>query len=113
MNFHTLRILGIARALLAAALLALAGAPVAATLHELSHLRENAAAGAPKPGQIKRNCEVCAAFSAIGHALASKPHIHVAPQFTVAPYLPPALGTSPERIFAYSERAPPAPLNCD
>lgn len=102
---------GTFRALLAAAAVALAGMPLADTLHQLEHLRENRApAEQPKQGQAKPICLVCAAFTAAGHALTSKLHFPLA-SYDVEPTVPGlSFGWVPRIVQSYLERAPPVSL---
>jgi len=100
----------LSRALLAAALLAPAGMPVADMLHALQHVREQRDLAGQQQSQAKPVCELCAAFTSIGHALpASRPPAAQASSLeaAVAP-LPP--GTVALRVRAYLERAPPPSL---
>ena len=95
--------------LLAAAVFALAGMPLADTLHQLEHLREDRApAGQPKQGQAKPICVVCAAFSAAGHALTSKLHFPLASYGVEATVPGLSFGWVPRFVQPYLQRAPPA-----
>jgi hypothetical protein len=110
LKLQTLRLLGISRALLAAALVSLAGIPVADTLHQLEHLREDRSPAGTVQAQAKPICQVCAAFSAIGHALPPRLSLELMPQGVQASDLPPALRPVARHFHAYLERAPPALL---
>lgn len=96
------------RALLAVAVLALAGMPLADTLHQLEHLREDRApAGQPKQGQAKPICIVCSAFTAAGHALTSRLHFPLASYDVEATVPGLSFGWVPRFVQAYLQRAPP------
>jgi hypothetical protein len=100
---------GTFRALLAAAVFALAGMPLADTLHQLEHLREDRApAGQPKQGHAKPICVVCAAFSVAGHALTSKLHFPLASYDVEATVPGLSFGWVPRFVQPYLQRAPPA-----
>lgn len=97
------------RALLAAAAFALAGMPLADTLHQLEHLRQDRApAEQPKQGQAKPICVVCAAFSAAGHALTSSLHFPLASYDVEATVPGLTSGGVPRFVQPYLQRAPPA-----
>jgi hypothetical protein len=100
---------GTSRALLAAAALALAGMPLASTLHELTHLREGRApAEQQKKSQASPICVVCAAFTAAGHALTSRLHLPLASHDVEATVPGLSSGWVPRRVQPYLQRAPPA-----
>jgi hypothetical protein len=99
------------RTLLAAAVFALAGMPLADTLHQLEHLREDRApAEQPKQsqGQAKPICLVCAAFTAAGHALTSALHLPLASHDVEATVPGLSFGWVPRLVQPYLQRAPPA-----
>lgn len=111
MDLTRSRLAGTSRALLAAALLALVGMPLADTLHQLEHLREDRApAGQQKQGQVKPICMVCAAFTAAGHALPASLQLAVASHEVEAATPRLALGSLPRFVQSYLERAPPVSL---
>jgi hypothetical protein len=97
------------RAILAAAVLALAGMPVASTLHELTHVRDDLGqTGQEKKGQVKPICLICAAFTAAGHGLTSGLHFPLA-SYDVEDNVPGlSFGWVPRFVQTYHQRAPPA-----
>jgi hypothetical protein len=100
---------GTFRALLAAAVVALAGMPLADTLHQLEHLRDDRApAQQPKQGQAKPICLVCAAFTAAGHALSSRLNFPLASYDVEATVPGLSFGWVPRFVRPYLQRAPPA-----
>ena len=109
MNLTRSKFVGIFRALLAAAVLALAGMPLASTLHELTHVREDLSlAGKLKQGQVKPICVVCAAFTAAGHALTSSLPFPLASHDVEDTVPGLSSGWVPRVVHPYLQRAPPA-----
>ena len=109
MDLTRSRLGGTFRALLAAAVLALAGMPIASTLHELTHVRDDLGlSGQQKQGQVKPICVVCAAFTAAGHALTSRLHFPLASYDVEATVPGLSFGWVPRFVQSYLQRAPPA-----
>ena len=92
-----------------AALAGLLAAPVAETVHEFQHLPQSTRdADSKRTGGVKPACEICAAYSAMGHALWTPPLILLqdprAPQRADLP----ERGRTVAPAYAYQERAPPS-----
>lgn len=112
MNAHRRRRPGFAsrlcRALLALSVIgALLSAPIAATAHELGHLKNGASELFPQQGELAQACDVCAAYGGLGHALACQPAaVPAAPLVALDAR---RLGLRPDcgRFPLYLERAPP------
>lgn|GEM_PF-2359991 len=101
---------GMRRTLIAwAALAGLLAAPVAETLHEFQHERSASSDTQKKPGSVKPACEICAAFAAMGHALAPRPAFEATRQASQARIAFAPLGQPGGRRHTYRERAPPRP----
>lgn len=110
MNFVERARTGLRRTLIAwAALAGLLAAPIAETVHEFQHLASvQSDAQGKRSGGVKPACEICAAYSAMGHALWTPPLIvldeHGAPRrLTVH-----VRGRPAAPSHAYQERAPPS-----
>jgi hypothetical protein len=91
-----------------AALAGLLAAPVAETVHEFQHLAPVRSDSQSKgAGGVKPACEICAAYSAMGHALWTPPLLLLqdpgAPQRVVLR----ERGRTVAPAYAYQERAPP------
>jgi len=96
------------RALLALAVTGtLLASPIAATAHELGHLRGDAAGLAKKKSEASSVCEVCAAYAGLGYALGRGPTVVLLAPVAV----PDACASLPRvdgaRLHPYFERAPP------
>lgn len=112
MNAHRCRRPGFAsrlhRALLALAVIgSLLSAPIAATAHELGHLKSGASELFPQQGELTQTCDVCAAYSGLGHALACKPPAVPAAALVAPDARRLALRPDRGRFPLYLERAPP------
>jgi len=109
-KLRTFKLGAFSRALLIAAMLAVAGMPLADTLHQLGHLQKDRALAGPGHSQVKPICQVCAALSAIGHALPSRPRLAADCRIVDVVDLATALSATPRRLQSYLERAPPIDL---